>query len=362
MKHWLSVSATLLTLASTTNAFAQYPQPTQPTQPYPTQPQPQQPYGQPTQPYPYGQPTQPGYNPQYPYGVPAAQQPKQTTRGGGEMIYLLGTSAAYGIGTGVWIDALAETKDPGIAVVAPITIGAAVPVGLFLWDNYSKMGRGVPSSMATGILLGALEGMGASGMQSSLSSNGWSFKGHSTLTFLTATVGGIGGYFFGDYYRPDPRNLSFIASGSGMGAIAGMAFGAGSTPRRTDGTTAQASDYVAVGGFVGFNSGMLATGALSIAGVTPSYQTQKYMWVGFGAGAAVTSVVYIFYLFGDRPEVWHGLIANGLGAIAGAALGGIMSADLKDDVTAKKTFAPPFFLGAGPVPGGGGMLSAYGTF
>jgi hypothetical protein len=198
-------------------------------------------------------------------------------------------------------------------------------------------------------------------MQSSLGS-GWTFKGHSTLALLTATAGGVGGYFFGDYYRPDPRSLSFIASGAGMGAVSGMAFGVGATPRRDDASRAQWTDYAAVGGFVGFNTGMLATGALTIAGVTPSYQTQKYMWAGFGAGAAVSSVVYIFYLFGDRPPVWHGLIANGLGAIAGAALGGIMSADLKDDAVTGKTFKAPFYFGAGPVPGGGGMLSAYGSF
>jgi hypothetical protein len=51
------------------------------------------------------------------------------------MAYLYGTSVAYGIGTGVWIDALAQTSDPGIAVLAPAAFGAAVPIGFYLWDR-----------------------------------------------------------------------------------------------------------------------------------------------------------------------------------------------------------------------------------
>ncbi len=361
MRSWLMIGTFLLAAGAHSTALAQVP----PPQPYPYQPYPPAPAPGPA-PYAQPYPGQPGAQPgaptgPYPYGLPANQQPVSKYRGGGELLYLLGTGAAYGIGSGVWIDALAETKDPGLSVIAPLAFGVGVPLGLFFWDDFSKFHRGVPSSMATGILLGSLEGMAIAGMQSTMSNNGWSFKGQSTMTWVAATGGAVGGYFFGEWLRPDPRSLSFIASTSGMAALSGAALGAGVIPRRgpTEGR-ADGVDYLSVGGFIGFNSGLLTSGALTFAGVTPSYQTQKYMWLGYGAGSLLMSFVYVFYLFSDAP-VWHGLIANSLGGIGGATLAGILTADLKDDPTTGKAFKPPFFFGASPAQGGG-MLSVGGQF
>ena len=195
---------------------APYPPPPYPQQPYPPQPYPP-PYGQP----PYGQP--PGPYPQPPPAPPPAQPPVNQYRSPGEMAYLYGVSIAYGAGTGIWLDALAKVNDPAIDVIAPIGLAIAMPIGVYLWDANDEFGRGVPSSIATGMLLGGVEGIAVSGLQWQLTggtspgsnSGQWSFTGWSTLTFLGATGGGIGGFAFGEWLNPDPRGLAFISSGAG---------------------------------------------------------------------------------------------------------------------------------------------------
>ena len=333
-----------------------------PPQPYPPQPQ-QYPQPQPYPPQPY--PNQPQPYPQtyppYPQPAPVAA-PVSNKRSAGEMGFLYGTSVAYGIGTGIWIDAVAGISDPGLAFIAPIAFGAAAPVGLYFWDDYDNLHRGVPASIATGLVLGGVEGLAIGGLQWQATGNGgpntWSFRTQTTVTFLTATGGGVGGYFFGEWLRPDPRSLGFIASGAAWGAISGTLFGAGVTK-----TGGDWKDPGSVVGFVGFNAGIAATGALSTF-YTPSWQSQKYMWLGYAAGTVAASVVYIFYAFSDAP-VWHGLIANSLGGLAGVGIAAAVTADLKDEAPAPgqppRAWSPPFHVGFAPAPGGG-MLNAYGMW
>jgi len=356
---------------------APYPQQPQPSQGYPQQQPPpgyppQQP-GYPPQGYPQQQPP-PGYPPQQPgyppQGYPQQQPPPgyqppppppaspypyvRPPRGSdyrtpGEMVALYGTSLAYGVGSGIWIDSLGHTSDPGIAFIAPLAIGAGVPVGLYFLDRYSQFHRGVPSSIATGLSLGAVEGIAVAATQWQLSGhngpNTWSFATDATLTWTVSTLGGMGGYAFGEWLRPDPRALGFISGGAGWGAIAGTLLGAGIS-------TGDGASGAAVGGLVGYNVGILATGALSLYYV-PSWRSQKYMWAGFVGGTAAASVVYIFYLF-SNADPRHGLIANAVGGLAGLGLASALTANMTDDdatMNAVRTgvWTPPFQIGVTPV-------------
>ena len=323
----------------------------------PPPPQPQGPYGGP-----------PPNGPQYPYnppppGYPAPAPPPPTPaapsdmRGPGEMAFLYGASAVYGVGTGVWIDALGKVSDPGIAFIAPLILGAAGPIGVYFLDQGVNLHRGVPASISTGLTLGAIEGLAIAGTQAQLSDpgNGWSFRGSASLTWTLATAGGIGGYAFGEWLHPDPRSLGFIASGSGWGALSGAMLGAGAS-----GGGGAWKDGAMIGGLIGYNAGILAAGALSVAYV-PSWQTQKYMWIGYAAGTAATSIVYAFYLFSDADPK-HGLIANSLGGLAGVAVAAALTANMTDDDGGKQAWVPPFQLGFTPLPQGGAAATAYGAF
>jgi hypothetical protein len=271
------------------------------------------------------------------------------------MAYLYGVSVAYGVGTGIWIDSLASVSDPGLSVIAPLALGAAFPVGFYAWDYNAEFERGVPSSMATGLLLGGVEGIAIGGLQWQFTGNGgpdtWHFSTQTSVTFLAATAGGIGGYAFGEWFHPDPRSLGLIASGSGWGALAGILFGAGVVG-------GDWKDGSAVWGFAGYNAGMLGAGLLSTV-YTPSWQSLKYMWLGDLLGTVATTPVYLFYV-GSSADPRHGLIVNALGGLVGLGVAAALTVNMADSTTA--SWAPPFHLAVGPTQHGGAELTAFGQF
>jgi hypothetical protein len=277
------------------------------------------------------------------------------------MGFLYGTGIAYGVGTGIWIDALARVKanDVGIGFVAPAALAAAVPVGLYAWDYFDEFDRAVPSTMATGLLLGGVEGIAISGLQWQLTGNGgpktWSFKGQTTAAFVGATAGGIGGYFFGEYLQPDPRSLALIASAAGWGTLNGILLGGGVV-----GTWRHIWDGAAVWGFAGYNAGIVAAGVVSTLYV-PSWQTIKYMWLGDFLGTLATTPVYLFYIGSDGENVHHGMIANAVGGLAGLAIAAVLTANMSDGPGAS-AWVPPFQLAVAPTEHGGASLQAFGSF
>jgi hypothetical protein len=402
MRVWSAGAAIWIALTlpcGSSVAWAQYPPPQPPPQPYPAQPYPQpppqptaqpyppQPYPPqqqplpppqqyPPQPYPqpapqpsspYGQPPPPGYGqqpvwpapyPPAPVGptVQPAPPPQSRYRTPGEMAYLYGVGLAYGLGTGIWIDALGKVSDPGIAFIAPALLAAGVPLGIYAWDQADEMSRGVPSSIGTGLLLGGIEGIAIDGLQWQATGNNgpdtWSFRTWTTVTFVAATAGGVGGYAFGEWLQPDPRSLGLIASAAGWGSIAGVLFGSGVA-------SGDWKDGAAVWGFAGYNAGIVAAGAFSVAYV-PSWQTIKYMWLGDLLGTLATTPVYFFYI-GSDADPRHGLIANAVGGLAGLGIAGLLTANMTDGPETA-SWKAPFQLAVSPTSHGGAQLTAYGQF
>jgi hypothetical protein len=347
-------------------------------------------------------------------------------RDDGEMAFLYATSAAFGLTTGAWIDTLSLCSpnnkqknsdgtlkldpvtgqtinqcDPAGALVSPLLLGTLFPLGFFLWDNFYKGGihRGVPSSISTGMIIGALEGLGVAGANFAIAGdstgNRWGSDGIMTSVWVGTALGGIGGYAFGEAVRPDPRKIALIASGAGWGALMGSTFGGGVA--NSDGPSV--AQGMLVGNLVGINVGVLTTGVLAAVGYDPSWSSLKYMWLGAGIGLLGTSaIIYPIYLAtgqqdqtmncGDAgnkhgcPLVNHGMVANSFGMLAGVVIAGILTRDMKDpepvpvpDQTAppppggpngppppplngptakrEKTWRPPFFFSVSPTQNGG---------
>jgi hypothetical protein len=266
------------------------------------------------------------------------------------MAYLYGVGAAYGFGTGIWLDSLAKVNDPGIWVITPIALGVAAPIGVYYWDRWDEFNPAVPASIATGLLLGGVEGIAIGGLQWQLTGNGgpntWGFSTQTSVTFFTATAGGVGGWFFGEYERPDARSLAFISSGAGFGSAFGILFGAGADSNGANGAAAW--------GFAGYNVGILASGIVATQW-TPSWQTLKYMWLGDLLGTLVTTPVYLFYI-GSSADPRHGLIANALGGVAGLAVAAALTANMKDAGTAQG-WTPPFQMSLAPTQGGAALTA-----
>src|SRR6185437_13844747 len=151
-----------------------------------------------------------------------------------------------------------------------------------------------------------------------------------------ATGGGIGGFAFGEWLKPDPRSATFIGSGAAWGTLSASMFGISVQGRHQDW-----KDSASVAGLIGYNLGIAATGALTVFH-TPSFQSQKWMWAGYLIGAAAGCIVFPFYLFVDNPVVKHGLIGPALGGLAGTALAGAFTWNMQDAPgTVAEEWKPP---------------------
>lgn len=270
--------------------------------------QPMPPYGGPQ---PYGQP---GYG----YGPPP-QQPQIRTRL--EIGYLYGVAIAYGAGVGIWVDAEAyagKKPDPGISLIAPLLFGAAMPVGVFLADR-KPMRAGLPSAIASGLVIGAGEGLVISTFGDAHATAGWGFRGLARSEVIGATLGGAGGIAYGLLAKPTPQRNMFLTSAVGWGAIVGYQFGGGGS----NGPWSQANDGTTLGGLIGYNL-FLGGAAITSAFWTPTWRQLGFMWAGFGIGEAAGALVYPFYAasHGDprRGLIFQG-VAGTVGAVAGAFIG-----------------------------------------
>ncbi|AUX47115.1 hypothetical protein SOCE26_086270 [Sorangium cellulosum] len=311
---------------------------------------------------PYGAPQGGSYGGQYgaPYGgytyAPPQKksQPRSTPL---EVGYLYATSVAYGMGTGVWIDALAGIEDPGVQFIAPAVLGVAAPVGVYFLDK-PPMPRGMPSAIATGMVIGAGEGLGIASYQYVTARKGkeWGFLGLATSEVIGSTVGGAAGWAFYELFRPRPQTNMFLASGAVWGALLGSEFGAAAS----SGGWTEANDSISLGGLIGFNVATAGAVGLSIAW-TPSWNQLAWMWGGLGIGTVVSLPIYFAYIGSDH-DPRRGLIAQGaagaLGIVAGALFLG--RPDPSADVATTEPEdrgRPPFarVLGGGLVPYQGGM-------
>jgi hypothetical protein len=402
------VLASALALASA-EASAQNLPPLPQLPPLPTfqpQPQPQQPgygqpgygqpgYGQPGYGQPgYGQPGygQPGYGqpypPQYPPPVqqpPSSGTPRSTAL---EVGYLYVTAITWGVGTGIWIDAIADVKDPGLMAIPPLVFGAAAPFGVFLLDR-PPMKEGLPSAIASGMIVGAGLGLGIAATHDMIEadnaitvpvegrgtlwevtrqrrSNEWGFKGVSTAMFIGSTVGGVAGGLAGHFFRPNPRTNILLASATVWGAATGAFFGGGAS----DGDWEDANDAVAAGGLIGYTAMVgLAAGASAVW--KPSWNQLGWMHGGYLVGALISLPVYAFYAASPDADPRRGLIFQGAFSLVGLGAGlviggrnrqgGVFSNADADSVffTGKKSSRTPMAQIMGPsllpVPNGAGV-------
>jgi hypothetical protein len=329
-------------LLATAHAFAQAPFPPQ---------QPQQPAPQ--------QPGQPGFGGTFntSFGPPVyAPPPAAKKRTNLEIGYLYATSVTYGVGLGVWLGAELGIEDPGVFMIPPAILGVAAPVGVYFLDQ-PLMPRGTPAAIATGMLVGAGEGLGFAGLQmvTADEQNAWGFRNLSRSMALGSTLGAIGGYAVGYYQEPSPKSSLLVGSGVVWGTAIGSMFGYGGSAEGLE--YGRANDSAALGGLIGFNVALVATGALSMVYI-PSWRALNWMWIGAGVGAAVSLPVYLFYAKDDGPPAKRGLLFSGtattLGILAGAVFAGFgdsdsASTDRRPGFARIETIAPM------PVPGGFGV-------
>lgn len=274
-----------------------------------------------------------------------------------EISTLYVASAAYGVGAGIWLDAELGISDPGLAFIAPAVLGVGGPVGVYFLDQ-PRMPRGVPGAISLGITLGAMQGTNVWLYQftKASSADAWGGLGFARSAFIGSTLGGAAGAALGFIEEPSPKLSLFVGSGGLWGSAIGSMFGYGASKGDSYGDR---NDALTLGNLIGFNAGMIATGALSAAWL-PGYKQLTYMWAGAGVGFAATLPIYLLYAGSDNPAR-RGLIAQGIGTTLGIAAGGIFTFYDRDwDVAetqdpSKRRYASLEGVAPMAVPGGLGL-------
>jgi hypothetical protein len=260
-----------------------------------------------------------------PYYPQPQLQARTDTRSDLEIGSLYVTSVAYGAGLGVWFSAELGVEDPAVFLIPPALLGVAAPIGVWFLDDPS-MPRGMPAAIATGMLVGAGEGIGIASYQfvTADERDEWGFKGLARGTALGATLGAVGGYAAGYYLEPSPKSSVLMGSGVLWGTTIGTLFGYGASKAGVG--YDRANDSAGLGGLIGFNLGLAATAGLSTVFI-PSWDQLAWMWTGGGIGAAASLPIFLFYAGDGGPPAKRGFLFMGTATTLGIAAGGIFSSD-----------------------------------
>jgi hypothetical protein len=264
------------------------------------------------------------------------------------------SSAAYGVGLGIWLDAELGLEDPGILLIPPTLLGVAAPVGAYFL-NRPRLPRGVPGAMAAGFLIGAGEGLGIASTQMVTSDQPWGFRGLSRSMAIGATLGGVGGYVLGSVQEPSPNISAFATSGVVWGTLVGSAIGLGASEAGVG--FERSNDWMARGGLIGFNAGLVVTMGLSTAFV-PTLDQLSWMWLGGSIGALASLPVYLFYIGDGGPPAKRGLLFSATATTLGIVAGGVFGPEFGGSVglwRAAEGFASVDYVTPMPVPGGMGL-------
>jgi len=251
---------------------------------------------------------------------------------------------------GVWLDAELELDDPALLLIPPTLFGVAAPLGAYIL-NHPTLPRGVPGAIAAGLFIGAGEGLGVAGVQMMTAEDPWGFTGMSRAVALGSTIGGIGGYALGVLQEPSPNISTFAVSGAVWGSLIGSAIGYGASDAGA--SFEAANDWMARGGFIGFNAGLVATMGLSTVFV-PTLDQLSWMWLGGGIGALASLPVYLFYVGDGGSPAKRGLLftatATTLGIVAGGVFGptvGTVGLSTRASEFARVEFVTPFSVRGG---------------
>jgi len=234
---------------------------------------------------------------------------------------LYGTAAAWGLSVGVWIDLEAGVENPGAMIIAPVVFGVAAPTTFFFLDR-PKMRLGRPSAIAAGALIGAGENALIFSRQyvTAAKDHEWGAVEYFRGNMIASTVGGVGGFLAHYALKFKPQTTAFVSSGALWGSLIGAAFGGAASTGSWASTT---NDSVFLGSLIGYNVVLAGTIGGSVFW-TPSWNQIGWMWGGFGAGAAISALIYPFYALSDA-DPRTGLYAQGivapLGAVVGALIG-----------------------------------------
>ncbi len=263
-------------------------------------------------------------------------------RTGDEIVSLYTTAVIYGVGTGLWIDALTGANQAAAVTLPPLLFAGASAGLVGLLDSGKGLKYGAGQAIVSGMWLGLEEGVVLAAYQGSQASN-WSAGGTATFIWATSTAGAVAGGVAGATLPMTPGRASYVGSaGLWTGALGGLFLGA----------VTQDDGAPWAGAAIGVAAGAVA-GIVSAGPVSPSVAHVRFIDLGGIVGVLAAGGLYLA-ASGDNVDP-HALS----GAAALGAAGGLVTAFLltrsmpKDDEPAEHlSLTTSWSPSIAPVPGG----------
>jgi hypothetical protein len=246
-------------------------------------------------------------------------------RTGDEIAGLYTTGLFYGLGTGLWMDALTQPKTNAGAILPPL-LGAGLGIaGVVALDSGRGMRYGVPSAITAGTFIGLEEGtVWALWNSSQRSGDHWSTQGAASVVWGMTTVGAIAGGLLGSNVPITPGRALFAQAGALWGGMLG-GLGMGALAADPHGERA---GFFAAG--LGMNVGWIGA-ALAAGSVSPSTSRVQLVNVGGIAGFLLFGGVYLAAA-DKNPNVHAAVGAAAIGSAAGLTTVWLITDHMRKDL------------------------------
>lgn len=202
--------------------------------------------------------------------------PRRARPTGDEWAMLYLTSIAYGGSAGMFVDGLAQhgnayaTASLAVALTVPVGAGLGA-VGVAVVNGLVPIRRGVPQTVATGILLGLGEGLALDEWSSNRASTSFhTYTKDTAWIFGTATVGLVSGIVVSTVVKTTPGRASWVATTGLFGGVFAGSIAGALSPQSSFGTkgiNAEGNRAVgltaAIAGLAGAGAGLASATALS---------------------------------------------------------------------------------------------------
>lgn len=300
------------------------------------------------------EPAAPGATPPSGEGETA---PTDGSRSSAEAFSLYSSLFLYGVGTGIYVDVMAEIDDFRGAVWVPILLGAGGIGAAYLLDHPQRlrasrgygMSTGLTLGLAAGLALGTeLEDRNAFGRCEWDSVTGESRcpffnegRGVATTVWLTSTAGLAAGYAVGALVQPSVANYGFVnATGLYGGLLGVMTLG-----------VLDANEGYGLGWLLGQGVG-IGLGAVMATQLKPTESQTRWMSLGVLGGGLLGFGVAVL-LGGESTDASAALAITQAGMVGGG-IGGYLLGDNRHEARRARRGGDRFATAPAVTPVAGG--------
>lgn len=249
------------------------------------------------------------------------------------VLYL--SALTYGLGTGIWVDFLAEPDSLAGAVMPPLLFAGAAVGGVALIDRGKGLRYGAAQSIATGMMVGFWQGFAWSTyyQASSHYSSEMGDESYVSLLWATTTAGAVAGGIIGTVNSTTPGRAAFVGSAT-LWPAAVFGLGAAGLSANDDRQDDRAMLASAFGASLGTLGGVLLAGSVS-----PTTARVRFLDLGAIGGGLALGGLALALRGEDSDDGREILLATDLGIVAGLGLAWWLTDGMPRDLGAEKTAA-----------------------